>query len=190
MNSDQYELSVADKIESGIIAGDHGLDPKACVIKRKPKYYSRDRMGEIIFDAAVEITRPRESTPYFFWVIECKHHSHNVPVDDAEEFFAKLQQIGGANLKGTIVTKTGFASGTVAYARSKGIGLWRYDPDGEIVYVVQADSLRDRAILAGLTECEFEPQFFGLATNGYLTVDIDDMIGCELWSIGQQLNDG
>ena len=190
MTSDQYESKVADTLQFGINAGDHGLDPKACVVKRKPKYYSRDRECYIIFDAAVEVTRPRESTPYFFWVIECKHSSHNVPVDDAEEFFAKLQQIGGANLKGTIVTKTGFASGTVAYARSKGIGLWRYDPEGEIVYIVQAESLRNRAILTGLTECDFKPQFFGLATGGYLTVGVDDMIDSELWTIGQQLNAG
>lgn len=190
MNSEEYESQVADKIETGIQDGDHGLDPKASSVKRKPKYYSRDRERDIVFDASVEITRPGEDSPFFYWVIECKHYSHNVPVDDAEEFFAKLQQIGGANLKGTIVAKNGFASGTVKYARSKGIGLWRYDPDGKIVYVVQADSLRDQAILTGLIKCEFEPQFFGLGTSGYLTVGVEDMIAFELWTISQQINAG
>ena len=191
MKSNEYELNVADKIEAGLKAGEYGFDPNASIVKRRPSYYSRDRERDIVFDASVEITMPGQDSPFIYWVIECKHYSHNVPVDDAEEFFAKLQQIGGANQKGTIVTKTGFASGTVKYARSKGIGLWRYDADGEIVMVVQADSLRDRAILTGLEEdCGFAPQFFGLATNGYLTVDFDDIIHCELWSIAQQANAG
>ena len=186
MTPKEYELHVAQMIEEGINNGDHGLDPKLSVVNREPEYFSRDRQSAIKFDAAVEVTRPGTDDPFFYWVIECKHYSHNVPVDDAEEFYAKLQQVGGANSKGTIVTKTGFASGTVAYCQSKGIGLWRYDPDGENAMVVQADDLRTRAILSGLTECSFQPKFFGLATNGYASNIQENMIACELWLLSEK----
>ena len=190
MNSAEYELEVANVVERGIQDGDHGLDPRCARVIRKPKYYSRDREQHIEFDASVEVTRPKESDPFLYWVIECKHYNHNVPVDDAEEFFAKLQQIGGANSKGTIVSKTGFASGTIAFCRSKGIGLWRYDPDGEPAMVVQADTARDRAIIDGMIECHFTPHFFGLATNGYLSNELEDLVGCEFWTIGQSIESG
>jgi len=180
MNSEEYEDVVASLIKNEIRDGKQGFDPNASNVVQKPKYYSRDRERDITFDVSVELTRTNEESPFLYWVIECKHYNHNVPVDDAEEFFAKLQQIGGANSKGTIVTKTGFSTGTVAFCRSKGIGLWRYNPGGEIVYVVQADSLRDRAILSGLTECDFNPRFFGLATSGYLSNNEGNIIACEL----------
>ena len=190
MNSNEYELDVASLIEDGIRDGEHGLDPRSATVLRKPKYYSRDRQRDITFDASVEVVRNGQTEPFFYWVIECKHYAKNVPVDDAEEFFAKLQQIGGANLKGTIVSKTGFASGTVSYCRSKGIGLWRYDPNGEIMMVVQADDARARAIVTGLTEWHVDPHFFFLAANGYLSNTLEDMVNCELWSIGQTVNAG
>ena len=188
MNSEEYENAVANLIEVGIRNGEHGLDPKATSVKRKPKYHSRDRKRDITFDASVEVSRPNEEDPFFYWVIECKHYNKNVPVDDAEEFHSKLQQIGGGNSKGTIVTKTGFATGTIAFCRSKGIGLWRYDPNGENVMVVQADSLRERAILSGMTECSFPTRFLGLATSGYLANYEGNMVQAELWALAERAN--
>jgi hypothetical protein len=38
------------------------------------------------------------------WVFECKDYTGRVPVDDGEEFHAKLQQSGEDNTKGTFVT--------------------------------------------------------------------------------------
>ena len=190
MNSDEYELAVASLIETGIRDGEHGLEPRSARVRRKPKYYSRDRQRDITFDASVEVVRNGQDEPFFYWVVECKHYTKNVPVDDAEEFFAKLQQIGGANSKGTIVSKTGFASGTVSFCRSKGIGLWRYDPNDEMMMVVQADNERDHAYETGLTECHESPYFFGLAASGYLSNTLEEMVNCELWSIGQTANAG
>jgi Restriction endonuclease len=186
MNSNDYELYVATLIEQGVVNGEHGLDPRATLVKHKPKYFSRDRACDITFDVSAEVTRPGETQPFFYWVLECKNYKHTVPVDDAEEFFAKLQQIGGANFKGTIISTAGFASGTVSYCQSKGIGLWRFDPNGERAMVVQADDLRTRAIVTGLTECDFTPMFFGLATNGFPSVQVEEIIECELWLIGQR----
>jgi hypothetical protein len=59
-------------------------------------------------------------------LIECKNYSHPVPVDDAEEFFSKVQQVAAANAKGIIASTASFQSGTRTFAKSKGIGLLRY----------------------------------------------------------------
>jgi len=49
-----------------------------------------------------------------------------VPVDDVEEFFAKVQQVAVANAKAVIASTASFQSGTRSFAKSKGIGLMRY----------------------------------------------------------------
>ena len=190
MNSLEFEKHVASLIESEINAGKHGFDPKCVLVRHHPKYYSRDRRRDITFDSAAEVTRPGENSPFLYWIIECKHYSSNVPVNDVEEFFAKLQQIGGANAKGTIVSKAGFDSGTIEFARSKGIGLWRYDPDGEQMMVVQGDGARERAIILGMIECEYGPRFFGLSTTGYLANWEMTMIDCELHAISMAIGAG
>ena len=41
-------------------------------------------------------------------LIECKNYSHAVPVDYAEEFFAKVQQVAAANVKAVIASTASF----------------------------------------------------------------------------------
>jgi Zn-dependent peptidase ImmA (M78 family) len=69
-------------------------------------------------------------------LIECKNYNHPVPVDDAEEFFAKLQQISGANIKGIIASTSGFQESTLKYCNSKGIGLLRYFDNSDFKWVL------------------------------------------------------
>ena len=52
---------------------------------------------------------------------------------NAEEFFAKVQQVGAANSKAILATSSSFQSGVVTYARSKGIGLIR-SPDPKTLH--------------------------------------------------------
>jgi len=59
-------------------------------------------------------------------LIDCKNYTHPVPVDDAEEFFTKVQQVAAANAKAVIASTASFQSGTRAFAKSKGIGLLRF----------------------------------------------------------------
>lgn len=59
-------------------------------------------------------------------LVECKNYSSPVPVDDAEEFFAKIQQVAAANAKGVIASTAAFQAGAREYARAKGIRLLRY----------------------------------------------------------------
>ena len=97
-----------------------------CEIFWKKGYYSKDREKDIIFDISIEVTLPEQDRYSLLFLIECKNYSHSVPVDDAEEFFAKIQQVSGANVKGIVVSTNSFQEGAFKFAKSKGIGLLRY----------------------------------------------------------------
>ena len=70
-------------------------------------------------------------------LVECKHYGHRVPVDDVEEFYAKLDDIGAP--KGILITTVGFQEGAITAARGRRIALALLTPEsqpGEIEYVV------------------------------------------------------
>lgn len=110
-------------------------------IRRKPRYYSKDRDAEIEFDVSVEkyLANPDENEnmrPSIIVIIECKDYSNSIPVDDVEEFHAKLQQIGADNTKGMMITQKGcFQRSALTYAKSKGIAIARILPDDQIRFV-------------------------------------------------------
>jgi Zn-dependent peptidase ImmA (M78 family) len=58
-------------------------------------------------------------------VIECKNYKKIIPINTIEEFKAKLDQIAGKNVKGIMVSSSGFAKRTSNYAESHGIALVR-----------------------------------------------------------------
>ena len=183
---DAYELEAAKAIEAELAQGNLGLDPANVRVRRKPSYFSRDRKREIVFDISIEVFSKGASEPYWVWVLECKDYGHSVPVDDAEEFHAKLEQIGADRTKGTMITPVGFERGTVEYARSKGIGLWRYIPPGSVVHLMEdSRGATERDILLALTVAKttgfrFYGFFYGLASTGELTTDRRRQIRTEL----------
>lgn len=147
-----YELEVAQALEEDLASGRFGLIPSRANVRRRPSYFSRDRQKDIVFDVSVEVFREGASQPYWIWVWECKNYDHVVPVDDAEEFHAKLDQIGADRTKGTMISPKGFAKGTVEYARAKGIGLWRYVPAGSLLCLMEdSRGVADSDILRALT---------------------------------------
>lgn len=107
-----------------------------CKIFQKKGYYSRDRKKDIIFDIAVEVTLPGQERYSLLFLIECKNYSHRVPVDDVEEFFAKIQQVSGANVKGIVMSTNSFQQGAFNFAKSKGIGLLRYFKEEELEWIL------------------------------------------------------
>lgn len=73
------------------------------------------------------------------FLIECKYYSHNVPVDDVEEFHSKIDDVGAH--KGILVTTKGFQEGAVKTARGRGIALALLTKErqmGEMMYVVNS----------------------------------------------------
>lgn len=112
---------------AGEIKADRFFAKKACCkLRRKPKYFSRDRGREITFDLSVELYMPGASEFSVVILFECKNYAGPVPVDDAEEFFAKIQQVGAARTKGVLASSSAFQSGAREFARSKGLGLLRH----------------------------------------------------------------
>ncbi len=97
-----------------------------CKIYKKKGYYSDKRKKNIIFDISIEIFLPGQKKYSLLVLIECKNYTHKVPVDDVEEFFAKINQISEANTKAIIVSNNSFQEGAHNFSESTGIGLLRY----------------------------------------------------------------
>lgn len=123
---DRLEEKIFKIFEDDISQGRFLIPKDQCKIYKKKGYYSKDREKNIIFDISIEIYMPGYDTYSILYIIECKNYNHRVPVDDVEEFFAKVQQISGANNKAVIVSNNAFQSGAFKFSQSKGIGLVRY----------------------------------------------------------------
>lgn len=120
------ERHICDLFQEEIDADRFWAKKKNCKVFWKKGYYSKDRGGKIVFDVSIEVYLP-DATEYSSLVlIECKNYGHSVPVDDVEEFFAKVQQVAAANAKAVIASTASFQSGAREFAKSKGIGLIRY----------------------------------------------------------------
>lgn len=100
-----------------------GIIPSQSVVFQQKGYYSRDREDEIIFDISIEVTLTGADKYFFLYLIECKNYSNNVPVDDLEEFYSKVSQVSGLNVKAMLISNRGFSKGAYKYARSKNISL-------------------------------------------------------------------
>lgn len=126
---DDLEEKIHALLEAEINADRFWAKRANCKLFRRKGYFSKDRDGHIVFDVSIEIYLPGASQYAVLVLIECKHYTHAVPVDDVEEFYAKVQQVAAANAKAVLASTATFQSGTKKFAKSKGIGLLRYfDP--------------------------------------------------------------
>jgi hypothetical protein len=117
-----FEAEVFAEIRRTLRTGNLLLAPESAKVFLKKGYFSRDRGKDIVFDVAVEGYAGKSPEPSLIWLWECKDYPlRKVKVDEVEEFYAKMQQVGCG--KGTVVTRLGFEGGAIAFAKSKGIGL-------------------------------------------------------------------
>ncbi len=122
---DIFENFVFDYFSALIQKGYMGLNPSHTKIYKQKKYYSKDREDYIIFDVAIEVYLLDQPAPYITMLIECKNYSNNVPVDDIEEFSAKVSQVGLHNIIAIFITTQGFQKSALNVAKNRKIGLWR-----------------------------------------------------------------
>lgn len=120
---DDFEKICFDLIRASIDNYELGIIPNSCKVFWKKGYYSRDREKEIIFDISIEVWLPNADKYSLLYLIECKNYSKSVPVDDVEEFYAKIIQVSGVNVKGVFISNSSFMEGGYNFARSKGMML-------------------------------------------------------------------
>ena len=133
---DSFEDTVHDAIADELKNDGLGLSPATAKLFRKKGYFSRDRKSDIIVDISIEVWPPGASNYSLLWVCECKNYGHPVPVDDVEEFKAKLDQIAGKNVKGVVATSHSLQSGALSFAEANGIGVVRILPGNQVRWVI------------------------------------------------------
>jgi Zn-dependent peptidase ImmA (M78 family) len=140
-------------------------------IYQKKGYYSRDRKKDIIFDITIEVFIPGETEYSLLIIIECKNYSHSVPVDDVEEFFSKLQQISGANVKGIVISPNSFQNGALEFSKSKGIGIARFIDNDNFKWILR------RAVSGIVTQKEIQNSEYNileaLSNENFVSTHID-----------------
>lgn len=178
-----FEARVFRYLEEDINSGDYGISPGTVDLKRLPKYHSKERNSYIQVDIALELYRRGASEPFLIWVWECKNYSKPIPVDDIEEFDAKLQQIGANKTKGTIVSAGSFQKSAVQYAKSRGIGLVRLSPEGGLIHLQEARRNLMVIVESGLSVPDanlLESHFIGLTPSCFYALTIENYIKMEV----------
>jgi len=128
----KFEEQIFDLFANEIASDRFWAKKDCCRIFRQKAYPSRDRGSDIIFDVAIEIRYHGVAELSALVLIECKNYKNKVKPEQVEAFFAKVQQVYGANTKAIVATTSSFQSGAFNYAQSKGMGLLRYiAPDNQ-----------------------------------------------------------
>jgi hypothetical protein len=147
-------------------------------VHHKKPYPSRDRGGNIITDVSVEVYRVAGADPMLIHVWECKDYGGKVGIADIEELHSKLEQIGADKTKGHMVTTADYTKSVVNYARSKGIGLVRFDAHAKL-YLTEARLDEAEVAYEGLTTehlPSWKSKFFGMTGAGDFTLQVTDYL--------------
>lgn len=127
-----------------------GLIPSCCKLSKKAPYRSAAREKDIIFDLSIEVRPVGAETRTLLYLIECKNYSdHKVPVDDVEEFWAKVSQVSDMGVKPVMITTNKFQSGAYTFAKNKGIMLIEVDEQKKL-NIILYNSIKSNAVLKDL----------------------------------------
>lgn len=193
----RLEEAIFNLLSSEIEADRFWAKKQNCRVFNKKPYYSEARKSNIVFDVSIEVYLPGASTYSVLVLVECKNYSSEpVPVDDVEEFYAKTQQVTGANVKAIVATSTAFQTGALEFSKSKRIGLLRYFGSENFKWeLYRSPSAGSRGaqpnvtyeITSGLTDPDFRSKVFDLfiqsparATNSLWEFFDDVFAGAEL----------
>ncbi|GIA23454.1 restriction endonuclease [Vibrio cholerae] len=187
---DKLEDEVFEIFNKELESGKLGISADYAKVFKKKGYYSRDREKNIIVDISIELWPPGSNNYSLLIVIECKSLGKSVPVDDIEEFKAKLDQIGGKNTKGIVVARNSFQDGSQKYAKNQGIGLARAMPNNQVSWLmhmvasntVKSDKDRMLEVQEALTVDSYEAKNRNLFAlyNERTFENWRDLIGCAI----------
>jgi hypothetical protein len=80
-----------------------GLDRQLVRVTLHGKIHLRDRGSRLSFDVVVEVSRKGASGPYLYWLWECKDYTRPIQVNEIEEFYSKIEQVGRDRTKGPLI---------------------------------------------------------------------------------------
>ena len=160
---DAFEDAIYELLKQQIETDRFWARRECCHVFRKKAYHSKDRQKDIIFDLSIEIALPGEKSYSLLVLVECKDYSTSVPVSDLEEFWAKVQQVAGANVKGIVASTAAFQDGALRFAQSKGFAVLRYFGDSEFKWVLKRSAswsgLDSRAEASGIRQALTDSSF-------------------------------
>jgi Zn-dependent peptidase ImmA (M78 family) len=143
---------ITEKIENFEL----GLLPAACRVVPKGRYFSKDRNDYIEFDISIELWLDGAPNYSMLILIECKDYSKKIPVDDIEEFYQKVQQVTGANVKGVFISRTELMTGAFSFARSKGIMLMQVNDNITLNIILHKARMQTREDIGSNIQIELQ----------------------------------
>ena len=173
---DDLEGKIYNLLENEITQDKFWVKRESCQIYSKKAYYSKDRESDIVFDISIEVFLPGYSTYSLLILVECKNYSHPVPVSDIEEFYQKIQQVSGANVKGIVVSTNSFQEGAFTFSRSKGLGLLRYFDNSDFKWVLPRST--STLVSSSYALREEANAYKGISNNSYKSRHFDCYCYC------------
>jgi Zn-dependent peptidase ImmA (M78 family) len=104
--------------------------PGNCKIYKKKKYYCAERKGNVEFDVVIEVFRNCASDPHLYVIFECKNYKAGIPESRVTDFSDKLGRLFLHKAKGILVISSRLQKGAESIARSRGMGIVKFDANG------------------------------------------------------------
>jgi hypothetical protein len=146
-----FEAMSLKLVKEALSVGQLGLQADQCRVREKPKYHSEQRKADIVFDISIEVWPAGAERYVQLFLIECKDYENKIPVNDVEEFNAKMQQVAGVRPKGIIISKSDLQQGAFTYAHSVGMMFIQVGLDNSyqiVFHNVQRNSINSNSIEA------------------------------------------
>nr|WP_210331119.1 ImmA/IrrE family metallo-endopeptidase [Microvirga terrestris] len=128
MEDEFYEYLIEQQRRGELVYDLH--PPANCKIFKKKGYYCKERGSDVQFDVVIEIYQQGRSKPSFYTVFECKNYEGGIPETCVTDFSDKLGRIFGHAAKGVLVVSSRLQSGADNLARSRSMGIIKYDKAG------------------------------------------------------------
>jgi len=127
----EFERRSLQMIQKALENGVFGVMKDCVKILPGMEYYSARRKANIKFDLALEVWQPEAPRFTYVYIVECKNYKGSIPVNDIEEFSAKISQVTGHNVKGIFVTNSKLQLAAKNLAESLGLMVINLDDKDE-----------------------------------------------------------
>ncbi|QIO59221.1 ImmA/IrrE family metallo-endopeptidase [Rhizobium leguminosarum] len=183
-----YKYLLDQKSRGDLVYGLH--PPENCKILRKKEYYCREREDYVQFDIVLELYRQGRSSAHSYVVFECKNYEGGIPETCVTDFSDKLGRIFKHAAKGVLVVSSRLQSGADKVARSRSMGIVKYDEDGlEVVadrscvesrFVKSQIFRNDRPVKSLKFSAYHDGNFFGAINQFLRSVEPELSVGNEI----------